>query len=200
MLLALASQYALVSDGSRALPASRVVARCSTPTAAVASWYDQGVRLSGEEVKSAAPANPASAEQAEFKLTQAFLRARAKDGYRAELIELGLAIEAAEEAGVDMKSDTIRQAQEYVESKGGVLMQVAQVTVVAGQAAEKLKEVAPISDDERVAKDVGNAVGLLAGAGAVAALGLDLASIDLDILAVGLGIGAAVAAEEDKGV
>ena len=74
-----------------------------------------------------------------------------------------------------MDSDTMVQAREYVESKGGFLVKVS-------AAVEKIKQVAPINSDDQVAKDVGNAVGLLAGAGALAAIGLDLASLDLDLL------------------
>jgi len=53
----------------------------------------------------------------------------------------------------------------------------------------------PISEDETVAKDVGNIVGLITGVGAAMALGLDIASLDLDLLALGVGVGAAVVAE-----
>jgi len=66
--------------------------------------------------------------------------------------------------------------------------------------ADRLTPNAPIASDEEIAKDVGNAVGLLTGAGTVAALGLDVASLDADMLALTVGVGAAVVAEEDTGV
>ena len=108
-------------------------------------------------------------------------------------MELGNAIQAAELAGVGAAADAMLEAREFVASKGGLL-------VKAKAVAEAVKTAAPINADEVVKKDVGTAVGLIAGLGAAAAVGVDLASIDLDILAAGVGITAAVLAEEDEGI
>lgn len=170
-----------------------IVATTAAPADTVVSWYDQGLRLrSDAPAVDIAPAAP-DADVAEQQLTQALIRAQGPRGGRAELVELGNAIQAAELAGVGAAADAMLEAREFVASKGGLL-------VKAKAVAEAVKTAAPINADEVVKKDVGTAVGLIAGLGAAAAVGVDLASIDLDILAAGVGITAAVLAEEDEGI
>jgi len=187
---------AAISAGSMTGLRNTVVA-CSAagvaepPTGtAVKSWYDAGIRLAGDAA--AAPAPPSADEN---ELMMALLRAKARDG-RAELMQLGRAIEVAEEAGVAADSDAMVQAREFVKAKGGIFMKV---TATASKVAEAVKEAVPIAGEAQVAKDVANAVGLLAGAGTAAALGFDLASLDIDFLVLAFGAGAAVIAEEDEG-
>ena len=174
----------------------------------VESWYDSGLRLTrndnapSEDIGDTATVNGASEDiedtatangAEEERLMMALLRARSARAGQAELTELTRFMEIAEAAGVSADSETMQQAREYVESKGGFLVSVR-------AASEAIKEAVPINSDEQVVKDVGNAVGLVAGAGALAAIGLDLASLDLDLLVLGVGAGAAVLAEEDEGI
>ena len=62
----------------------------------------------------------------ELMVTTAFLRAKARSGAVAELMELTEAICAAEAAGCDVGSDALRQALEYVEANGGGVESVKQ--------------------------------------------------------------------------
>ena len=137
--------------------------------APVASWYDSGIRL-GYDVLTTPPAMTCSIQS---------------------WYDSGIRLEPTNED----KAYAIRQA-----FNGRVAAErAAKAARNLGQRITEAVTSVPIADDAQIAKDVGNAVGLLTGVGAAAALGLDVASLDLDILVLAFGVGAAVVAEEDQG-